>query len=84
MANIKPKKTTVTTTENTILLGTGYRALHMKNAGANDILVGFDKATDSDTYLLTAGEALTLEGYAIIRLHVKTNTGSSPLYTLAI
>lgn len=84
MANIIPKKVTVTTTEDTLLLGTSYQELIIKNQGDVDCQVGFDAAVASESYLLEAGEWIKFSREAIIRLHFSTASGSTELYMLKI
>jgi hypothetical protein len=84
MANVLGTKLAVTSTENTKLFGTNYQLLHIKNQGSTDCQIDFDQAVSDDSYLLEAGEALTITNYAVIRLHFKTASGTTTLYTLVL
>lgn len=84
MSNVLTKKLAVTSSENTHLYGIGYQMLHIKNEGDTDCQIDFDKAISDDSYLLEAGEALTIVNYPVIRLHFKTATGTTTLYTLVL
>ena len=83
MANFIPKKLAVTSTEGTQLYGASYRQLHVKNEGATDCQIDFDREVDANSYLLESGEAITIDE-AVIRLHFKTASSTTTLYTLAI
>ena len=83
MSSIKPVKQTVTSTENTLLLGAGLSSVLIKNQGANDVLIDFDKVIDSDSYLLEAGEVLEI-GASVIYISFKTASSTSTLYLIKV
>ena len=83
MSSITPKKQAVTTAENTLLLGAGLPSVLIKNQGANDVLIDFDKVIDSDSYLLEAGEVLEI-GASVIYISFKTNSSTSTLYLIKV
>lgn len=58
--------------------------LHIKNEGSTDCQIEFDGAVTANSYLLESGEALTITNYAVIRLHFKTASGTTTLYTLVL
>lgn len=77
------KKLSVTSSENTHLIGVGMKELHIKNQGTTDCQVGFDEAISDDSYLLEAGETITIE-FPIIRLYFKTASGTTTLYIIKL
>lgn len=79
-----PRQLSATTTEQTHQVGPGMKALMIKNTGNNDVYVDFDNAIDtSNSYLLEAGETLTLE-FGFIDFHYKAVTGTSTLHIIKI
>ena len=77
------KKLDVTSSENTHLMGVGIREVHIKNQGVTDCQIEFDGAVSTDSYLLEAGETLSVE-HPVIRLHFKTASGTTTLYVLKL
>lgn len=65
-------------------IGPALRALMVKNVGANDIYIDFDSAIDTNnSYLLEAGETLTME-YDFINLYYQAASGTSRLHCIKI
>lgn len=81
MSSIINKKLSATSTEDSHLLGVGLKSVLIKNQGANDCLIEFDVAIDSDSYLLESGESLSIDSM-FIRLFYKTNSGTTILYLI--
>jgi len=77
------KLISVTSTENTELFGSGVKGILIKNQGATDCIIEFDKAIDSNSYLLEAGETLSLD-HPVIRLHFKTASSTTSLYVIVM
>ena len=78
------KQISPTTTENTILLGTGYSTLYIKNTGPGDCYIEFDKAVDTaSSYVLESGETIILD-QNVIRLHYRTVNRTAKIYILKI
>lgn len=80
----KPLQLTATTTSQNAQMGPGLRSLLIKNVGANDVYIDFDKDIDSSaSYLLEAGETVTLE-YDFVKFYYKAASGTSALHLIKI
>ena len=79
----KPFILDVTATEQSEQFGPALRVAMMKNIGSNDVLIDFDNPVHSESYLLEAGETLTIE-YDFIRLFYKTASGTSRIHVIKI
>lgn len=79
----KPILLTATQTEQEKQLGPSLRGVMIKNYGGSDVLVDFDNPINENSYLLEAGETLTIND-GFIDLHYKTSTGTSSLYLIRV
>lgn len=79
----KPILLTATSTEQEKQLGPALKGVMIKNYGGVDVLVDFDNPITANSYLLEAGETLTIND-AFIDLHYKTTSGTSSLYLIRV
>lgn len=79
----KPIKIDCTTDEASEKIGPALRALMIKNVGANDVYIDFDNPITAESYVLEAGETMTME-YDFILLYHKAVSGTSTLHGIKI
>lgn len=79
----KPLILDATTDQQVEKVGPSLRAIMMKNIGANDVLLDFDNDIVAGSYVIEAGETLTLE-YDFINLYYKTSGGTSRLHCIKV
>ena len=81
---IKPKKISVTTADTIQSMATMASETVIKNIGTTDCYIDFNRAIDTnDSYVLEAGEQLTIEG-RFENLHHKTASGTTTIHTISI
>ena len=76
-------KLNATSVEQNEQFGPALKAALLKNVGANNVYLDFDNPVTTESYLLEAGETLTIE-YDFVRLFYKTNSGTSTIHVLKI
>lgn len=79
----KPLILNASDTEQSEQFGPALKVAMLKNIGANDVLIDFDNPVHEESYLLEAGETLTIE-YDFIRLFYKTASGTSRIHVIKI
>lgn len=76
------KKLSATTSEQTHAFGNGIRSIHVRNDGAGNVQLAFDRDIDADSYLLDSGESISIET-PVITLHYKGDA-TATLYVIAL
>lgn len=79
----KPVVIAVTSSEDSYQMGVNLRNCHIKNNGADDVLINFDAPTDSNSYLLEAGEQLTVD-FPFVKLYYRAVTSTATLYIIRV
>jgi hypothetical protein len=79
----KSKKLSVTSSEDTYLMGAGLKAFTVINEGTTTCQVDFDRSVTDDSWQLLAGQGIELEA-SVIRLFFKTSSGTTTLRVLKV
>lgn len=79
----KPVIATATSTENTEIFGVNLSETLIKNQGTTDCVIDFDSAISAGSYLLEAGEVLSI-AWPFTTLYYKTASGTTTLYIIKI